>query len=288
MNVFNMKISEKSYYTLRKIKSKIMIGICILCLIIALIPLLSILYDVIIQGINQISIPFLTEEIKPLGQPGGGIGPAIQGTFIVVALASLIGIPIGIFSGIYLAENPRNYFSKGARLFHDIFSNMPSIVIGIFAWLLIVRLVGWSVLAGGFALGIMMLPLVTRATEEAIKMVPITLKEASLALGVPHWRTTLTIVVPSAKKGIVTGCLLAIARVAGETAPLLLTILGSRYFFGGFFDTSAALPLTIFNSSQSPYITIDWPKAWGASLVLISIVLSLNIIVRYYTREKFK
>ena len=239
MKEFNLKISEKSYYTIRKIKSKIMIGICVLCLVIAFIPLISILYEVIMQGISQINFAFLTEEIEPLGQPGGGIGPAIQGTLIVVALASMIGIPIGIFSGIYLAENSHNYLSKGARFLHDIFSNMPSIVIGIFAWLLIVRLVGWSVLAGGFALGIMMLPLVTRATEEAIKMVPITLKEASLALGVPHWKTTLTIVVPSAKKGIVTGCLLAIARVAGETAPLLLTILGSRYFFAGFFETTS-------------------------------------------------
>ena len=282
-----MKINEKSYYILRKIKSNFMIGVCVMCLIIALIPLISILYQVISEGINQINAQFLTEEIAPLGSPGGGIGPAIQGTFIVVGLASLFGIPIGIFTGIFLAEYPHNVISKIARFFHDILANMPSIVIGVFAWVLIVLVVGWSVLAGAFALGIMMLPLVTRATEEAVKMVPKTLKEASLALGVPNWKTTLTIVVPTAKKGIVTGCLLAISRVAGETAPLLLTILGSRFFFAGLFETTAALPLTIFNTSQSAY-PFDWAKAWGASLVLIFMVLFLNILVRYLTRDKFK
>ena len=282
-----MRISEKKYYVLRKIKSNVMIGICVMCLIIAVIPLISILIQVINEGISSLNTQFITEEIQPLGDAGGGIGPAIQGTLIVVALACLIGIPIGIFTGIYLAEYPNNIISKVARFFHDILANMPSIVIGIFAWIMIVTVVGWSVIAGAFALGIMMLPLVTRATEEAVRMVPTTLKEASLALGVPNWKTTLTIVVPTAKKGIVTGCLLAIARVAGETAPLLLTILGSRFFFAGLFETTAALPLTIYNTSQSPYV-VDWAKAWGASLVLIFMVLFLNILVRYITRDKFK
>ncbi|MEJ2293634.1 MAG: ABC transporter permease subunit, partial [Candidatus Lokiarchaeota archaeon] len=144
------------------------------------------------------------------------------------------------------------------------------------------------VLAGGFALGIMMIPLITRATEESIKIVPSNLREAALALGIARWKTTLTITVPTAKRGIMTGILLAIARVAGETAPLLLTILGSRFFFSSFFEPTAALPLTIFNSSQSPFRYIDWPKAWGASLVLILMVLILNIIVRLLTREKFE
>jgi phosphate transport system permease protein len=282
------KISEDTRFKIRKVKNYIMITLCYLALVVALIPLISILTEVIINGISQLNLGFLTEEINPLGSPGGGIGPAIQGTLIVIALASLIGIPIGVFSGIFLGEYPYSRVTFAAGFLNDILSNMPSIVIGIFTWLLIVRITGWSVLAGGFALGIMMIPLITRATEESIKIVPSNLREAALALGIARWKTTLTITVPTAKRGIMTGILLAIARVAGETAPLLLTILGSRFFFSSFFEPTAALPLTIFNSSQSPFIYIDWPKAWGASLVLILMVLILNIIVRLLTREKFE
>lgn len=283
-----MNLSEESRFKIRKFKNYFMISLCFFALFITLIPLISILWEVIANGIGQLNIEFLTEEISPLGLPGGGIGPAIQGTLIVIALASLIGIPIGIFSGIFLGEYPYSKITFYAGFFNDILSNMPSIVIGIFAWILIVTATGWSVLAGGFALGIMMIPLITRTTEESIKIVPSTLREASLALGVPQWKTTLTVTVPTAKKGIVTGILLAIARVAGETAPLLLTILGSRFFFSSFFEPTAALPLTIFNSSQSPFVSIDWPKAWGASMVLILLVLILSVVVRLLTREKFE
>ena len=282
-----MKLSEEIWFKIRKVRSYIMISLCFLALLIGLIPLISILAEVIINGINQLNIGFLTQEIAPLGQSGGGIGPAIMGTFLVILLASLIGIPIGVFSGIFLAEYPESKVAFTAGFLNDVLSNMPSIVIGIFAWILLVVYTGWSVMAGGFALGIMMIPLITRATEESIKIVPSTVKEASLALGITQWRTTLTVTVPTAKRGIITGILLAIARVAGETAPLLLTILGSRFFLTSLFEPSAALPLTIFNSSQSPFINIDWPKAWGASLVLIFLVLFLNIIVRLLTKEKF-
>ena len=282
-----MVFSEEKRFKIRKFKNYLMISFCFLALVIGLIPLISILYEVVINGISQLNIGFLTEEIRPLGQPGGGIGPAIQGTFIVIGLACLLGIPIGVFSGIFLAEYPYSKITFTAGFLNDVLSNMPSIVMGIFTWILIVSVTGWSVLAGGFALGIMMIPLITRATEESIKIVPSSVREAALALGIPHWKTTLTVTVPTAKKGIVTGILLAIARVAGETAPLLLTILGSRFFFTSFFEPTAALPLTIFNSSQSPFVNIDWLKAWGASLVLILIVLLLNIVVRILTREKY-
>jgi phosphate transport system permease protein len=282
-----MKLSEITRFKIRKIRNYFMISLCFLALLIGLMPLISILAEVVINGIGQLNIGFLTKEIAPLGQPGGGIGPAIMGTILVILLASLIGIPIGVFSGIFLAEYPESRMAFTAGFLNDVLSNMPSIVIGIFAWILIVAYTGWSVMAGGFALGIMMIPLITRATEESIKIVPSTIKEASLALGITHWRTTLTVTVPTAKRGIITGILLAIARVAGETAPLLLTILGSRFFLTSLFEPSAALPLTIFNSSQSPFINIDWPKAWGASLVLIFLVLFLNIIVRLLTREKY-
>jgi phosphate transport system permease protein len=283
-----MNISEETKFKIRKYKNRLMISLCILALILGLIPLISILVEVIINGISQINFNFLTQEISPLGQAGGGIGPAIQGTFTVILIACLIGIPIGLFSGIFLAEYPYSKMAFVAGFLSDVLSNIPSIVVGIFAWILIVSVIGWSVLAGGFALGIMMIPLVTRATEESIKIVPTNLREAALALGIAKWKTTLSVTVPTAKKGIMTGILLAIARVAGETAPLLLTILGSRFFLTSLFAPSAALPLTIFDSSQSPFVSIDWPKAWGASLVLIFFVLFINIIVRFLTREKFK
>lgn len=274
-------------YSFRKLDNRIMISLAYAALIIALIPLASILIETVGRGLSAISFSLLFEEIPPLGQPGGGIGPAIQGTLIVVALASIMGIPIGVFSGIYLAEFRQSRLASVARFLNDVLTNVPSIVLGIFGWTLIVVVIGWSVIAGAIALAIMMIPIVTRTTEEAIKLVPITIREAAIALGVPQWKTTLTVVLGSAKKGIATGILLAVARISGETAPLLLTILGNRFWFSGFTQPTAALPLAIFNFSQSPFRTVDLPRAWGASLILIFIVLVINIIVRYATREKY-
>jgi len=274
-------------YKFRKLEDQIMTSLAYAALIIALIPLASILIETISRGLSAMSFSLLFEEIPPLGQPGGGIGPAIQGTLIVVALASLMGIPIGVFSGIYLAEFRQSRIASVARFLNDVLTNVPSIVLGIFGWVLVVVVIGWSVIAGAVALAIMMIPIVTRTTEEAIKLVPMTIREAAIALGVPRWKTTLTVVLSSAKKGIATGILLAVARISGETAPLLLTILGSRFWFSGFTQPTAALPLTIFNFSQSSFRTVDLPRAWGASLILIFIVLAINIIVRYATREKY-
>lgn len=275
-----------SNYTIRKIKDRIMVSLAFLALVIALIPLVSILIEVVLRAAPVINISFLTERIAPLGQPGGGIGPAIQGTLIVVGIASLIGIPIGVFSGVYLAEFRETKLASAARFLTDVSTNMPSIVIGIFGWALIVTAIGWSVIAGAVALSIMMIPIVTRTTEEAIKLVPVTIREAALALGIPRWKTTITVVLSSAKKGIATGILLSIARITGETAPLLLTILGSRFWFGGFTEPTAALPLAVFNFSQSAY-RIDMANAWGASLILILMTLGINVVVRYFTREKY-
>jgi phosphate transport system permease protein len=264
-----------------------MISLAYLALITALIPLTSILVETVSRGSSAINISFLLEEIPPLGEPGGGIGPAIQGTLIVVALASVIGVPVGVFSGVYLAEFRQGKIASTARFLNDVLTNVPSIVLGIFGWTLIVVAIGWSVIAGAVALAIMMIPIVTRTTEEAIKLVPVTIREAAIALGVPRWKTTLTVVLSSAKKGIATGILLAVARISGETAPLLLTILGSRFWFSGFTQPAAALPVAIFSFSQSPFRIADWPRAWGASLILIMIILVVNIIVRYATREKY-
>jgi len=274
-------------YIYRKIKDRLMISLSYLALVIALVPLVSIIVEVVSRGLPAINFSFLFEIIPPLGQAGGGIGPAIQGTIIVVGIASLIGVPIGVVSGIYLAEFRETKFALLARFLNDVSSNMPSIVIGIFCWALIVTAIGWSVIAGAIALAIMMIPVVTRTTEESMKLVPTTIREAAIALGIPQWKTTITVVLSSAKKGIATGILLAVARVSGETAPLLLTILGSRFWFGGITEPTAALPLAIFNFSQSPYAAIDWPKAWGASMVLILMILGINVIVRYFTREKY-
>ena len=205
----------------------------------------------------------------------------------MVGIASLIGVPIGVLSGISLAEYPETKLALAARFLNDVSTNMPSIVIGIFGWTLIVVVTGWSVIAGAFALAIMMIPIVTRTTEEAVKLVPESIREAAIALGVPQWKITITVVLSSAKKGIITGILLSIARISGETAPLLLTILGSRFWFSGFIERTAALPLAIFNFSKSPYSSIDWPRAWGASLILILMILGISVVVRYFTREKY-
>ncbi len=274
-------------YLIRKTKNRIMISLSYMALIVVLIPLISILMEIVLRGLPVMSLGFFLEQIPPLGQAGGGIGPAIQGTLIVVGLASIIGVPVGVFSGIYLAEFRETKLALGARFLNDVSSNMPSIVLGILGWAIIVVAIGWSVIAGAVALSIIMIPIVTRTTEEAIKLVPESIREAAIALGVPRWKTTMTVVLSSAKKGIVTGILLSVARISGETAPLLLTILGSRFWFGGLTEPTAALPLIIFNFSQSPYSLIDWPRAWGASLTLVFMILGINVIARYITREKY-
>jgi len=274
-------------YAFRKVKDRMMISLCYLALIVALIPLISILVETMIRGVPVINLGFLFERIPPLGQSGGGIGPAIQGTLIVVGLASLIGVPIGVVSGIYLSEFRESKLALAARFLNDVLTNMPSIVIGIFCWTLIVVVIGWSVIAGAVALAIMMIPIVARTTEESMKLVPASIREAAIALGIPQWKTTMTVVLSGAKRGIATGILLSVARITGETAPLLLTILGSRFWFSGFTEPTAALPLTTFNFSQSAFSAIDWPKAWGASLILILMILGINVVVRYYTREKY-
>lgn len=276
-----------SNYGTRKFENRLMIFLAFAATGLALVPLLSILWETFARGLPAVNVNFVTQEIPPLGEAGGGIGPAIQGTLIIVGLASIWAVPIGLLSGIYVAEYRDSRISSLIRFLNDVLSGMPSIVLGIFGWLMVVVVVGWSVLAGAFALGIIMIPTVSRTTEEAVRLVPGTIREAALALGVPRWRTSLSVVLSSSKTGIATGILLAIARVAGETAPLLLTILGSSYWFAGLTQPTAALPLTIFNLAQSPFSSTDWPRAWGASLILILMILAIYVVVRYLTREKY-
>ncbi|MCL2476729.1 phosphate ABC transporter permease PstA [Candidatus Bathycorpusculum sp.] len=282
-----MPLSEKlnlHSYSLRKFKNKFFYVLCLICLIIAIVPLLSILFEVIVRGAPAINWQFLT---------GNGlrnnIGPAIQGTLILIGLTSAIGIPIGILTGVYLAEYGNNKYATWIRTINDILTGFPSIIVGITAYsLIVVGLTGtFSPMAGAVALAFIMIPIVARTTEESLKLVPNSVREASMALGIHRWRTTLSVMLPSAKGGLITGIVLAIARIAGETAPILLTILGNFYFFQGLNAPIDALPLRIYLSSRS-HLQIEQTQAWGAALVLILIVLTLNICVRLASRGRNK
>jgi phosphate transport system permease protein len=273
-----------SSYRFRKFKNKVAYILCLSCVVIAVIPLASILFEVIVRGAPQLSIHFLTSNGLE-----GGIGPAIQGTLILIGLTSLIGVPIGILSGVYLAEFGSNKYASAMRTVNDVLTEFPSIVVGITAFSIIVIGVtgSFSPIAGAIALSFMMIPIVARTTEESLKLVPSSVREASLALGAHQWKTTLRVVLPAARQGLVTGTLLAVARIAGETAPILLTILGNTYFFQGFNQPMDALPLRIFLNSRQPSPEVQ-AQAWGAALVLILMVLALNIGVRIASRGRLK
>ncbi len=271
-----------SSYRFRRFKNRFFFFLCLLCVVIAIVPLLSILFEVIVRGAPQLSWHFLTANGLQ-----GGIGPAIQGSLILIGLTSLIGIPLGILSGVYLAEFGNNKYASWMRTTNDILTEFPSIVVGITAYsIIVVGLIGtFSPVAGAIALSFMLIPIVARTTEESLKLVPSSVREASMALGAHRWRTILSVVIPSAKGGLITGTLLAVARIAGETAPILLTILGNSYFFQGFNQPMDALPLRIFLNSRQPSLEIQ-AQAWGASLILILMVLALNIGVRLASRGR--
>jgi phosphate transport system permease protein len=272
-----------SSYRFRRFKNKFFFALCLLCVVIAIVPLLSILYEVLVRGAPQLSLQFLTANGLQ-----GGIGPAIQGSLILIGLTSLIGIPLGVLSGVYLAEFGNNKYASWMRTINDVITEFPSIVVGITAYsVIVIGLIGtFSPVAGAIALSFMLIPIVARTTEESMKLVPNSVREASMALGAHRWRTILSVVLPSAKGGLITGSLLAVARIAGETAPILLTILGNTYFFQGFNQPMDALPLRIFLNSRQPSPEIQ-AQAWGTSLVLILIVLALNIGVRLVSRGRF-
>jgi len=265
-----------------KIVRLIVIG----CVVTAIIPLGSILVEVFRNGSSAISIEFLTQVPGSIGSGEGGIGPAIQGTLIVIAMASIIGVPIGVMSGIFLSEFGDNKLAKSVRFFNDVFMEFPSIVLGIFAFLVIVLVLGhFSVWAGAFALALIMFPIVARTTEESLKMVPVTYREAGMALGLKKWVVTMRIVISAAKSGMVTGIMLSVARIGGETAPLIMTILGSSLFFSDFDTPMDALPLRIWRLSLLPYDSAQL-QGWGAALVLILIIIAINIGVRYFVLNK--
>jgi phosphate transport system permease protein len=271
-------------YGFRKFKNRLFFILCAVCVVVAVIPLVSILIEVVVRGAPQLSLTFLTATTAY-----GGIGPAIQGTLILIALTSIIGIPVGVLSGVYLAEFGNTRYAQTMRTINDILTEFPSIVVGITIYgLIVIALVGqYSAIAGAIALAFILIPIIARTTEESLKLVPNSIREASLALGAHKWRTTLSVVLPAAKGGLVTGVLLAVARIAGETAPLIMTILGNRYFFQGLAQPMAALPLEIWRDSLQPYPTLQ-AQGWGAALILILIVLTLNIAVRVASRSRMK
>jgi phosphate transport system permease protein len=250
--------------------------------IIAIIPLGSILVEVFKNGITAISYEFLTATPGSIGSGEGGIGPAIQGTLIIIGLASLIGVPIGVMSGIFLSEYGDNRLARNVRFFNDVFMEFPSIVLGIFAFLVIVLILGhFSVWAGAFALALIMFPIVARTTEESLKMIPVTYREAGTALGLKKWVITFKIIISAAKGGMITGILLSVSRIGGETAPLIMTILGSSQFFSSMDVPMDALPLRIWRLSLLPYESSQL-QGWGAALVLIFIIIGINLAIRYY------
>jgi len=270
-------------YGFRKFKNRFFFIICAICVIIAVVPLASILFEVVRNGVPQLSLTFITAR-----NSGGGIGPAIQGTLILIGLTSLIGIPIGILSGVYLSEFGDNKYAQSLRTINNILTQFPSIIVGITAYGIIVLTLGtFSAIAGAVALAFIMIPIVTRTTEESLKLIPNSIREASLALGAHKWRTTLSVVLPSAKSGLATGILLAVSRIAGETAPLILTIAGNNYFFRGLNQPMAALPLEIWKDALQPYPAVQ-AQGWGAALILILMVLTINIAVRLASRSRMK
>lgn len=271
---------------MRRFKDRLALWLGALCAVLAMIPLISILYEVVKNGATTINIDFLTAAPGVVGQAGGGIGPAIQGTIILVGLTILIGVPLGVLSGIYLSEFGDNPVGRVIRFLNDVLAEFPSVVIGVVVFTLIVlTFKSFSVIAGALALSIIMLPIVTRSTEESLKLVPNSIRDASMALGIRRWRTTLSVVLTTAKSGVITGILLAVARVAGESAPLVFTILGSQYFFSGLNSAMDAIPLRIYRLALLPYPYAQ-AQGWGAALVLILMVLAVNIGVRLATRGR--
>ncbi|HEU4681549.1 MAG TPA: phosphate ABC transporter permease PstA [Gemmatimonadales bacterium] len=272
---------------LRRLVSNFMVGLMIGAVIVALLPLFFILANLVLKGAGSLSLDFFTRMPAPAGETGGGVAHAIVGTLIIVGMASLIGLPIGIGAGIHCAEFPGSRLTLATRFVADVMNGTPSIVVGVFAWAWIVATQKhFSALAGSMALALLMIPMVLRTTEEMIKLVPNSLREAALALGYPRWRTSLTVVVRATLPGIVTGSLLAVARIAGETAPLLFTALGSQYMSFDLDQPMAALPLTVFTYSTGPYE--EWHRyAWAAALVLILVVFILSLGARLAIRRRF-
>ena len=272
----------------RKFKSFAMNALCIGCAVLVILPLAVILFYLIQKGASSLNWSFFTGVPKPAGAPGGGMGNAILGTLELLLLASVIGVPIGVLGGIYLSEYGGERLNGWIRFWADVLNGVPSIVWGMVAYALVVLpMKGFSAWAGGLALGFIMVPLVLRTTEEVLVLVPRSYREAALALGLPQWKTIAQIVLPTAMRGIITGILLAMGRVAGETAPLLFTAFGNSNWNHHLSEPIAALPLQIFSYAIAPYD--DWNRqAWAGALVLVALTFLLSTGVRFFSRSRFQ
>jgi phosphate transport system permease protein len=270
---------------IRNAKSILFKALIIFLAFVVTLPLIIILLYIIKQGVTQVNWHFLTNVPAPVGESGGGISNALVGSVIMVGMSSIIAIPIGIFAGIYLSENPSTRLAYFSGLCVDILQGVPSIVVGIVVYFWVVKPLGtFSALSGSIALAIMMLPIVIRSTEQTLLLLPPSLKEAALSLGVPYYRVILKVIVPCGFSGILSGIMLSVARIIGETAPLLFTAFGNPYLSTSITKPMQSLPLLIFNYATSPYD--DWHNlAWGASFILLMLVLTLNIFTKLITRK---
>jgi phosphate transport system permease protein len=272
-------MSERGY-SRRKWSNRLMLILSGGAAGLAILVLVLILGYTLVRGISALNLDFLTQAAKPVGEVGGGMRNEILGTFILVALGSLFALPVGLLAGIFLAEFASPRMAASVRFAADILAGVPSVVVGVFTYAIVVRpMLSYSAFAAGVALAIIMIPIVARTAEESLHLVPNSMREAALALGITRWRAVLSVIVPGALTGIITGIMLAVARIAGETAPLLFTALGSQFGLQGLFKPIGALPLQIYHYALSPYA--DWQQqAWAGAFLLILLVLGISILVR--------
>lgn len=277
--------SEPAFFR-RKWTSRLMLGLSGTAAGIAIIMLGLILGYTLVQGIQSLNLDFITQAAKPVGEAGGGMRNEIIGTLILIGLGSVIAVPVGLMSGMFLAEFASPKIAATVRFAADILAGVPSIVVGVFAYAIVVRpMHSYSALSAGVALAIIMIPVVARTAEESLRLVPNSMREAALALGITRWRAVIGVVIPGAMTGIVTGIMLGVARIAGETAPLLFTALGSQFGFQGLLKPIGALPLQIYHYALSPYP--DWKQqAWAGAFLLIMLVLGISILVRWVSRQR--
>lgn len=282
-------IAPSRFWERRRIVNGIATGLVIASAAGAVIILMLILGHVILQGLPALNPDFFTQRPVPAGEVGGGVAPAILGTLEMLVVAGVIGIPVGVGTAIYLSEFGRGGLARIVSFCIDLIAGFPSIVIGVFVWAWLVRnVVGqYDGLAGGVALAVIMIPIVARTVEETLRLVPDALREASLALGIPRWKTILRVVLPTASAGVITGVVLSMARAGGESAPLLLTALGNQFFNLDLLQPMAALPVQIYQYARSPYA--DWHvKAWGAALVLITLIGALSALTRWVVGRRLR
>jgi len=281
-----MASTGTSLHNRRKLVNTIMASLTSVCALLVTLLLLLIIVYIAVRGISSLSIQFLIDTPKPVGE-GGGIGNAIVGSVMMTLFASVIGLPVGIAAGVYLSEYGRNWYGNIVRFVADTLIGIPSIIVGIFIYTAVVLPMGrQSGLAGSLALAVIIIPIVARTTEEMIRLVPNSMREGALALGAPHWRVSWNIVLPAAASGIATGAMLAIARVTGETAPLLFTALNSRFYNYYLDQPMSSLTVQIFNYATGPF-EVEHAMAWAATLVLVAAILVINIFVRTLTRKRY-